>query len=169
MTRRITKAFYYEDGTNYITRIEGEIGSSPFSMVAHCANIHTAELFLNHAKKFFVKTSKPKANIKTIMFDPEDKSVLSVFVEWLEYKHERKEDYKSKKSLELAYKKLLNLSNRNIDIARKIIEEAMSNNYAGFFALKDNGRQQIVTKTNEQSNFKNLAATILSGNGSKDN
>lgn len=61
----------------------------------------------------------------------------AVFSSWLEYKRERKESYRSKKSLEACYKKLLELSNNNPDTARLIIEQSMASNWAGIFELKN--------------------------------
>ena len=40
-------------------------------------------------------------------------------------------------SIDSMYKKLLKLSNNNPEWAEKIIEEAISNNYSGFFKLKE--------------------------------
>lgn len=62
-----------------------------------------------------------------------------VFSSWLEYKRERRESYKSKKSLESCYKKLLELSNNNPETARLIVEQSMASNWSGIFELK-NGR-----------------------------
>jgi hypothetical protein len=61
---------------------------------------------------------------------------LEIVERWLKYKIERREKYKTLASTESMYKKLLKLSNSNIELAEKIIEEAIANNYSGFFALK---------------------------------
>lgn len=60
-----------------------------------------------------------------------------VFFSWLEYKKEKRESYKSKKSLEACYKKLLELSNNNPDTARLIVEQSMASNWSGIFELKN--------------------------------
>lgn len=62
---------------------------------------------------------------------------VEVVERWLDYKRGRKEKYKTEDSLKTMYNKLLKLSNNNPETAQLIIEEAISNNYAGFFALKN--------------------------------
>ncbi|WP_294552947.1 hypothetical protein [uncultured Bacteroides sp.] len=59
------------------------------------------------------------------------------FTAWLEYKKDRKESYKSEKSLRLCYSKLVKVSNSNPVTALQIIEDAIASNYAGFFELKN--------------------------------
>lgn len=54
---------------------------------------------------------------------------------WLDYKRSRGEKYKSPQSLAMFAKKLNELSNGDADIAQKIIEQSMANNWAGIFAL----------------------------------
>ena len=60
-----------------------------------------------------------------------------VFSSWIEYKRERKESYKSDKSLKACYKKLLELSNNNPETALLIIEQSMASNWSGIFELKN--------------------------------
>ena len=60
-----------------------------------------------------------------------------IFKDWLEYKKDRKEKYKSEKSIQLAYNKLVKLSDNNPEIAKEIVEQSMANNWAGLFELKD--------------------------------
>lgn len=67
---------------------------------------------------------------------------INLFNKWLNYKAARKESYKSIESKELCFQKLLNFSKENYEIAEKIINDAMSNNYAGFFEPKNNIQQQ---------------------------
>lgn len=59
------------------------------------------------------------------------------FLDWVEYKKAKKQTYKTEQSLRACYNKLVKLSNGSADIACRIIEEAMANNWNGFFALKD--------------------------------
>lgn len=58
-----------------------------------------------------------------------------IFSEWLKYKKDRRETYKSEKALKACYKKLVNMSDNDPQIAMAIIESAMANNYAGFFRI----------------------------------
>lgn len=59
-----------------------------------------------------------------------------IFAAWLEYKHQRRESYKSDISLRACYNKLVRLSNGNPAIAAAIVEQSMANNWAGLFTLK---------------------------------
>ncbi len=59
---------------------------------------------------------------------------------WLKYKAEKKQKYKSNSSVQAMINKLYTLSNGSAELAIEIIEEAMSNNYQGFFALKNKNR-----------------------------
>lgn len=61
----------------------------------------------------------------------------NVFLSWIEYKHERKESYKSERSLKACYNRLLKLSNNNPEVANSIIEQSIANNWAGFFELNN--------------------------------
>ena len=62
---------------------------------------------------------------------------VHIFTVWLEYKRERKESYKSEKSLKSAYSKLLQLSGNDPAKASAIVEQSMANNWAGLFELKE--------------------------------
>ena len=70
----------------------------------------------------------------------------NIMNEWFEYKKQRKEKYSSEKSIEQCYNKLVKLSNDNVIEATKIINEAMANNYAGFFELKKSKQEQQENK-----------------------
>ncbi len=70
---------------------------------------------------------------------------LPVINTWLEYKKERRESYAGEKSIEQFRKKLIQLSENNVEKADLIIKESMSNNWAGIFPLKNEqlGRKKI--------------------------
>lgn len=53
-----------------------------------------------------------------------------------DYKKARKEKYKTPDSLKTAFEKLISFSGGDVEIARKIINDAIGNNYAGFFEPK---------------------------------
>lgn len=59
-----------------------------------------------------------------------------VFTDWLAYKKERRESFKTQKSLEACYKKLVRLSDGNPQTAALVMEQSMENNWAGLFELK---------------------------------
>jgi hypothetical protein len=62
---------------------------------------------------------------------------MEVFDEWLAYKADRKESYKSTMSLKAMAKKLYNLAHGDVDMARRIIEQSIANNWQGLFALRE--------------------------------
>lgn len=86
-------------------------------------------------KREAILKSRSVKKLPDISFVSDD--FKDVFSSWLEYKRERKESYKSNKSLEACYKKLLELSNNNPDTARLIVEQSMASNWSGIFELKN--------------------------------
>lgn len=66
-----------------------------------------------------------------------------IFNEWIDYKKSRRESYKNDKSLEKAYNKLIRLSGDDPVIAKEIIDDAMANNYSGFFAIRRNTASKV--------------------------
>lgn len=71
---------------------------------------------------------------------------------WLDYKKDRRENYKSLKSLTAMYHKLVKLSDDDLETAKQIIEVSVANNYAGFFELKTpmtNGKSKRNNVTKE--------------------
>ncbi len=101
---------------------------------------------------------KPNINILSKVshgdFDFISNEFLETFTLWLEYKKDRRENYKSEKSLKACYNKLVKLSKGNPMIASQIIDEAIANNWAGFFELKKNRNEH------ETSEGKNDAKSI---------
>lgn len=58
-------------------------------------------------------------------------------LEWMLHKRSRGETYKNQKSFSLMVEKLRKFSKGDVNVAREIIEDAMSKNYAGFFEPKN--------------------------------
>lgn len=87
---------------------------------------------------------------------PEFKEIV---LEWINYKKSKKQTYKNEKSLQLMYKKLLQLSENNPLKAKAIINEAMANNYSGFYDVNRN----IECENTEQSwrNDKNMYVELI--------
>lgn len=79
-----------------------------------------------------------------------DEGFKDLFSEWLEYKRERRENYKSEKSLKTCYNRLLKLSEYDAEKARLIIEQSIASNYAGLFELKNYGSKRTTTNIYEQ-------------------
>ena len=84
---------------------------------------------------------KPNRNILSKVshgdFDFISDEFLEAFSLWLEYKKDRRENYKSEKSLKACYNKLVKLSKGNPAVASQIVDESIANNWAGFFELKN--------------------------------
>ena len=84
---------------------------------------------------------KPNENILSKVshgdFDFISDEFLEAFSLWLEYKKDRRENYKSEKSLKACYNKLVKLSKGNPAVASQIVDESIANNWAGFFELKN--------------------------------
>ena len=121
-------------------------------------------------------TTKQKGYDLTFIGEPE---FVPIVERWLTYKQGRRESYKTAESLKLLYKKLLKLSGGIPEKATEIIDESISNNWAGIFALKNEQNGKFPAKNNSTfsnaqdrrasvSNAKNLAATILCGDESED-
>lgn len=70
--------------------------------------------------------------------------------DWLSYKRDRKESYKSHRSLQAFYSQLKRLSHDNPTTAREIINQSMANNWAGIFQLKnDDTKRTSNTASND--------------------
>lgn len=105
-------------------------------------------------KKLVEKQAPTKSSQANKVYDISfvEESFKDVFKSWLDYKRERKETYKSKKSLEVLYKKLLQLSNGDCETARLIVEQSMANNWAGLFELKNGwSRKEAIGSTASDS------------------
>lgn len=76
-----------------------------------------------------------------------------ILYDWLCYKKERKESYKSQKSMIACYKKLYNLSDGDANIAKLITEQSMASNYSGLFELKQNGNRNYNNKQGNSSSI----------------
>ena len=62
---------------------------------------------------------------------------IQIIQEWLEYKKDKKQSYKSEHSLNLFIKKLVKLSDGYSNLAREIVENSIAYNYSGIFELKN--------------------------------
>lgn len=63
-----------------------------------------------------------------------------VFEMWLQYKVDRSESYRTQQSIEVCYRKLLNLSGGDPQVAADVVEQSIANNYAGLFELKQGNK-----------------------------
>ncbi len=75
-------------------------------------------------------TRSPQIDLANIVTDSR---YFSIVEDWLSYKRERRESYKSKRGLSLFYNRLFELSHGDPDTARRLVNTAMANNWAGVF------------------------------------
>ena len=94
-----------------------------------------------------LKDKPPKEKKFSFVVAPEFEAAFSA---WLEYKHQRRQSYKSDMSLKSCYNKLLKLSGNDPEIAMAIVEQSMANNWACLFPLKPD--YNATTKTNQPGN-----------------
>lgn len=87
-----------------------------------------------------------------------------ILYEWLHYKKERKESYKSQKSMIACYKKLYNLSDGDANIAKLITEQSMASNYSGLFELKKNGNRNYNNRKGNSGSIFQAADCYLQEN-----
>ena len=78
-----------------------------------------------------------------------DKQWKDLVQYWLEYKKEKKQSYKTEKSIKIFCKHLIELSQGDYDIAAAIIQNSVANNYSGIFQLKNNAKLTAKTESNE--------------------
>ena len=88
----------------------------------------------NNRKKEIIKTSTNVDAKKPSFVEPAFEEPFSA---WLEYKHQRRESYKSDMSLKACYNKLVKLAGGDPSVAMAIVEQSMANNWAGLFPLKN--------------------------------
>lgn len=65
-------------------------------------------------------------------------SFQPILYEWVCYRKEIKKSFKSKKSIQAAYKQLYELSDGNTQTAKKIVEQSIASSWQGLFPLKEN-------------------------------
>ena len=96
-----------------------------------------------HSKRKREKSSAQKEKTKRALFSPSEwlgtieEPWRGIMAQWLEYKSARKEGYKTEVGVRKCLTMLRNLSGGNADVAQRIIDQSMANNWAGLFALKD--------------------------------
>ena len=95
----------------------------------------------NNSETIVSSVSKKSRKKEFTLPDYVSAEFADIFTEWIEYKRERSESYKSDRSLLMCYNKLLKLSNEDPETAKQIIHEAMANNWKGFFELKQSSAQ----------------------------
>ena len=89
------------------------------------------------------KDNKDKSLIEKTIFFSDDARRNEAITRWLVYKKERGQTYKPT-GLKAFITRLGNLSGGNGEVALKIVEQSMANNYSGVFPLNSN---RVVTNT----------------------
>jgi hypothetical protein len=107
------------------------------------AQVHQEESTGNILKQPNSKTTK-HIKQETFINDFIEPQYEFVFNEWIKYKKDKGQGYKNAGSVLMAYNNLKKLSGNNPEAAKEIIENSIGNNYAGFFALRNN---QVKTST----------------------
>lgn len=133
------------------------------------ANGFTTEVERNIAFKAFQDAYRKGYEDKHKRDDYDVSFAVSSFqplmIEWLSYKKERKESYKSQRSVIACYNKLYELSDGDAQIAEAIILQSIASNYSGLFPLKKsygNGNNNQRQVGNSQSIF-DAANSYLQG------
>ena len=88
-----------------------------------------------------------KENVKRKDPEPDfsftGKPLEPVMLKWLEYRKQIKKPYKSQMTIETCYKHLEDLSRGSLDLAEKIVDQSIANQWQGLFELKlGNGNTQ---------------------------
>lgn len=116
-----------------------------------------------------INATKEKENklngYEKFSFDFVEEAFKESFTTWLDYKKQRKESYKTQRSLEVCYKQLLEKSKNDPLIAMQIVEQSMGNNWAGLFDLKTNIPGSTIPKTGAEQTAMQIAQEIASRHG----
>lgn len=97
------------------------------------------------------KPSKNALNMGIVRAD-----MQPIVERWLRYKREKGQSYKPT-GFSSFVNKLMKLSGGNVSVATQIVEESISNNWAGIFALKNNVAKMpvgFVQTDNSQNKYK---------------
>lgn len=123
----------------------------------NCDNVNIISINgnINPQKKRKEKEKEKKLKgYEDFSFDFIENDFKESFMLWLEYKHKRRETYKTQKSLEICYKQLKEKSNNDSNESMKIVEQSMANNWAGLFKVDQKGVKNE-TRTNNKSRERN--------------
>jgi len=119
------------------------------------------------SERLTTESSSDALNFKEHRYPFVDPMYEDAFSTWVEYKEkEFKDKYKTERTLQAAYKKLVELSGYNPCTAMQIVEQSMANRWKGLFELKTNGTNQRTTMANtakeSRDRMRTLASTIVS-------
>lgn len=86
-----------------------------------------------------VKDTKTKTGSIDDLFSNENVLLKPIVSEWIAYKKEIKDPYKTVRGMKAFVKELQKLSNNDPKVAKEITERSMANNWKGIFELNNNG------------------------------
>ena len=89
--------------------------------------------------------------------------------DYLDHREEKKKPYKNNKSMGAALKKLLRLSYGNEEIAIAILENAIAENWQGFFSLDKSDPLMLKIQSNEKPKKVNAGELIRKKYGLSNN
>lgn len=136
-----------------------------FDLYAELFNIKDIETFIQGAYKGLTSPlgngngkGNGKGNNVKINFEFLENKLLRVqFEKWINYKKEIKCFYKTQTGIETAFKEFEKLSNKNIELAEKLINQAISKEWKGIYPLNDNDiskTEKILTSEKDYSEHK---------------
>lgn len=85
-----------------------------------------------------------------------------VFDEWLAYKRERHENYKTQSSMKAAYNRMVNLSNNEPEAARRMVQNSIANYWQGLYKERSYGKDRRDSEEKFDEEIRNLVARKLS-------
>lgn len=109
----------------------------------------------NNKEKDSKESKKKKEELDFSIVAPE---YLEIVQTWLQYKKEKNQSFKPT-GFKTMYNKLIKLSGNNPETAKKIVEQSMSNNWAGLFELKDEPQGMqigVISRDKGGSKFDNM-------------
>lgn len=127
------------------------------SFLSSCSNNNNNNIILynNNLQEKKENLTKEKNEVLPLNFGIDFGDFEQAMQQWLTYKRERKESYKSKSSLEICFKHLRQKAKNDPATALLIVEQSMANNWAGLFDLKNNNQ---TNGTNNHTSYESESA-----------
>jgi len=90
-----------------------------------------------------------------------DERFIEMFFSWLDYKRERKEKKYTKKGIKALYKKIIDDSSGDPEIAKRMAEQSYANNWSGIFKLKQEYAADTYKNNSSVEQRREDAASII--------
>jgi hypothetical protein len=141
----VFSALFQNDTIDSVKMNDGALQNEQSILINNNTDTNTNNI---QEKEDIIISSKKKAK-KELDMSIVAPNMLEPVETWLAYKKEKAQSYKPT-GFKTFYKKLCELSGNNPQVAMAIIEQSMSNNYAGIFPLKNNnnnyGRETVTDR-----------------------